>query len=135
MNDDRQFKSWLSRKMEEKAYPPLPEGSANTTNKNFLQDFHNKVIREGTRGVDKNDPNSFNTMLLGTSQLFDDGKEYVIPFYNPETGKEVPFNSPEEEQWLNRFREEAKAGKIIPYNTQKEAHNAMEQMRSLIINQ
>ena len=135
MNDDRQFKSWLSRKMEEKAYPPLPEGSANTTNKNFLQDFHNKVIREGTRGVDKNDPNSFNTMLLGTSQLFDDGKEYVIPFYNPETGKEVPFNSPEEELWLNRFREEAKAGKIIPYNTQKEAHNAMEQMRSLIINQ
>ena len=149
MNDDRQFKSWLSRKMEEKTYPPLPEGSLNTTNKDFLQNFHDKVIREGTRGIDKNDPNSFNTMLLGTSQLFGDGKEYVIPFYNPDTGKEVPHKSEEEWEelsddekrrdeevlWLDRWRKEAKAGKITPYNTEEEAHNAMLQMRSLIINQ
>jgi len=59
--------------------------------------------------------------------------EYIVPFYNPETGKEIPFNSPEEKPWLDKWRKEAKKGNLVPYNTVDEAENAMEQIRSRIL--
>ena len=129
--DDKQFKSWLSRKMEEKVYPPLPKRSMSIPNKKFLQEYHNNVIVTGRVGTDAS--GNKNTMLLGTTQLFGDGKEYIVPFYNPETGKEIPFNSPEEKPWLDKWRKEAKKGNLVPYNTVDEAENAMEQIRSRIL--
>ena len=100
-------------------------------NKNFLQRYHNNVIETGRVGTDASGKS--NTMLLGTIQLFGDGKEYIVPFYNPETGKEIPFNSPEEKPWLDKWRKEAKKGNLVPYNTVDEAENAMEQIRSRIL--
>ena len=129
--DDKQFKSWLSRKMEEKVHPPFPKGSMSIPNKKFLQEYHNNVIETGRVGTDASGKS--NTMLLGTTQLFGDGKEYIVPFYNPETGKEIPFNSPEEKPWLDKWRKEAKKGNLVPYNTVDEAENAMEQIRSRIL--
>ena len=129
--DDKQFKSWLSRKMEEKVYPPLPKRSMSIPNKKFLQEYHNNVIETGRVGTDAS--GNKNTMLLGTTQLFGDGKEYIVPFYNPETGKEIPFNSPEEKPWLDKWRKAAKKGNLVPYNTVDEAENAMEQIRSRIL--
>ena len=129
--DDKQFQSWLSKKMEEKVYPPLPKRSMSIPNKKFLQEYHNNVIETGRVGTDAS--GNKNTMLLGTTQLFGDGMEYIIPFYDPETGQEIPFNSPEEKPWLDKWRKEAKKGNLVPYNTVDEAENAMEQIRSRIL--
>ena len=100
-------------------------------NKNFLQRYHNNVIETGRVGTDASGKS--NTMLLGTIQLFGDGKEYIVPFYNPETGEEIPPNSPEEGPWLDKWREEAKKGNLVPYNTVYEAENALGQIRSRIL--
>jgi ABC-type glycerol-3-phosphate transport system substrate-binding protein len=121
--DDKQFKSWLSRKAD--------SAGAFSKNKTALKRFHDDVISSDRIGTDASGKS--NTMLLGTTQLFGDGKEYIVPFYNPETGKEIPFNSPEEKPWLDKWRKEAKKGNLVPYNTVDEAENAMEQIRSRIL--
>tara|TARA_R110000824_G_scaffold7698_2_gene34814 strand:- start:5536 stop:6603 length:1068 start_codon:yes stop_codon:yes gene_type:complete len=118
-----------------------PAKPNDSVNEKTLQEYHNDVIRTRKRGVDKNDPEKFNTMLLSTVQLFDDGKEYIIPMYDHETQREVVFKdsqgklTEEAEKWLGKWSEEARKGNLVPYNTPEEAHDAMKLMRDRILAQ
>jgi hypothetical protein len=140
-SDDKQFKSWLDNKNKnivqerERVFPPFPTGSISIPNERFLQDYHNRVVTEDKVGKSATPEGNEveHTMLLSTVGI--DNKHYILPYYNPETGKQVPFNSKEEGQWLKKFMPDIQSGRIVGYSTPEEAHHAMEQIRNRILAQ
>tara|TARA_R100001129_G_scaffold79619_1_gene54097 strand:+ start:2031 stop:2411 length:381 start_codon:yes stop_codon:yes gene_type:complete len=53
-------------------------------NKNFFKEYHDKVISSGRVGSNPNIGGNITMFITGTNI---DGKEYLIPLYNPETGE------------------------------------------------
>ena len=53
-------------------------------NKNFFKDYHDNVISSGRVGSNPNIGGNITMFITGTNI---DGKEYLIPLYNPETGE------------------------------------------------
>ena len=53
-------------------------------NKNFFKGYHDSVVSSGRVGSDPNIGGDITMFITGTNI---DGKEYLIPLYNPETGE------------------------------------------------
>ncbi len=100
------------------------------TNKKFFKNYHENVLSTNRVGSDPQIGGDITMFITGTNI---DGKEYLIPLYNPETGKVEgtpyqverdgkiqTFYRPNQEA-IKRAKEYIKAGKIRGYETPKEA--------------
>jgi len=101
-------------------------------NKNFFKKYHNDVLSTGRVGSNENIGGNITMFISGTNI---DGKEYLIPLYNPDT-KQVegtPYQVERDGQIKTFYRPNQKAidraikyikeGKITGYETPEEAEN------------
>ena len=93
-------------------------------NRKFLQEYHDDVINTGRVGTDKK-TGGWVTMHLGTFGI--DDKTYVLPMYNPATGKDFSVK-----QVVDRFLPAIKAGKIKGFSTVAEAEDDLKANRKKI---
>ena len=100
-------------------------------NRHYLKNFHDDVIATNRVGRSSTEDGGFveHTMLLSTFGIGD--KTYILPTYNPETGREVADT--EMGQWLVPFEQDIAAGKIGGYDTQEEAEAELQKIRDSII--
>ena len=89
-------------------------------NKKFLLDFHNNVLSEKKEGKEGQKTVTMKIVSVGTAK----DKHYLLPSYNPETGKVIK----DREQLISKYMPLIKSGKIKSYNSPKEA----EKDRSII---
>mgnify|MGYP003680473669 FL=1 len=100
------------------------------TNKNFFKKFHEDVIATNRVG---SDPRIGGNITMFISGINIDGKEYLIPLYNPETGEvegtpyqverngEMKTLYKPDERALTRARKYIQSGKIDAYTNPDEA--------------
>ena len=101
-------------------------------NKNFFKKYHNDVLSTGRVGSNENIGGNITMFISGTNI---DGKEYLIPLYNPDTkqvegtpyqverdGQIKTFYRPNQKA-IDRARKYIKEGKITGYETPEEAEN------------
>jgi hypothetical protein len=101
-------------------------------NKNFFKKYHNDVLSTGRVGSNENIGGNITMFISGTNI---DGKEYLIPLYNPDTkqvegtpyqverdGQIKTFYRPNQKA-IDRAMKYIKEGKITGYETPEEAEN------------
>jgi len=101
-----------------------------TKNKNFFKKYHENVLNTGRVGSNQNIGGDI-TMFISGAEI--DGKEYLIPLYNPDTGmvegepyqvvrngQERTFYKPSQEA-ISRAKNYIKSGQLLPYTSPEEA--------------
>jgi hypothetical protein len=101
-----------------------------TRNKNFFKNYHQNVLSTGRVGSNPNIGGNITMFISGTNI---DGKEYLIPLYNPDTkqvegtpyqvekdGQIKTFYKPNQKA-IERARKYIQEGKITGYETPQEA--------------
>jgi len=99
-------------------------------NKKFFQDYHTNVLSSKRVGSDPEIGGNITMFITGTEI---DGKEYLIPLYNPDTGlvEGTPYQVERNgeiktfykptKKAIERAKTYIKSGKIVPYDTPQEA--------------
>ena len=114
-----------------------------TRNKNFFKTYHQNVLSTGRVGSNPEIGDNITMFISGTNI---DGKEYLIPLYNPDTkqvegtpyqvereGQTKTFYRPNQKA-IERARKYIKEGKITGYYTPEEAENDRKIFYPQIIN-
>jgi hypothetical protein len=99
-------------------------------NKKFFQKYHSDVLKKNKVGFDPNIGGDITMFITGTEI---DGKEYLIPLYNPDTGKVEgepyqverdgvvkTFYRPNKDA-IKRAKQYINSGQLLPYSTPQEA--------------
>lgn len=81
-------------------------------NKAFFKNFHDKVVRSG-KAVTENGQ----TTTMRIIGLEYQGKEYLLPSFNPETGKVMTDG----QAIIKKYLPDIKAGRLVGYDNPKQA--------------
>jgi|TARA_R100001086_G_scaffold229715_1_gene149704 hypothetical protein len=99
-------------------------------NKQFFREYHDDVLATNRVGSDPNIQGNITMFIAGTNI---DGKEYLIPLYNPDTGEvegtpyqverdgEVRTLYKPTTEALDRARQYIQSGQLVGYSTPDEA--------------
>jgi hypothetical protein len=82
-------------------------------NKKFLSDFHNNVLSKGKEGKEGKETVTMKITSVGIAK----DKHYLLPRFDPETGKEIKNN----DDLIKKYMSYIESGKIKSYSSAKEA--------------
>ena len=82
-------------------------------NKKFLLDFHNNVLSEKKEGKEGQKTVTMKITSVGIAK----DKHYLLPRFDPETGKEIK----NDDELLKKYMSYIESGKIKSYSSVKEA--------------
>ena len=82
-------------------------------NKKFLLDFHNNVLASGKEGKEGKDTVTMKVTSVGTAK----DKHYLLPRFNPETGKEIK----NDDELIKKYMPFIESGQIKSYSSPEEA--------------
>ena len=94
-------------------------------NKKFLENFHNNVISSGKQGKEGKDTVTMKITSVGTAK----DKHYLLPRFDPETGKEIK----DDNELIKKYMSYIESGKIKSYSSAKEAEDYRTIMYKLIV--
>jgi hypothetical protein len=94
-------------------------------NKKFLSDFHNNVLSSGKQGKDGEKTVTMKITSVGTAK----DKHYLLPRFDPETGKEIK----DDNELIKKYMPYIESGKIKSYSSAKEAEDDRTIMYELIV--
>ena len=94
-------------------------------NKKFLENFHNNVLSSGKQGKEGKDIVTMKITSVGTAK----DKHYLLPRFDPETGKEIK----DDNELIKKYMSYIESGKIKSYSSAKEAEEDRTIMYKLIV--
>ena len=86
-----------------------------SVNKKFLLDFHNNVLSSKKQGKEGKNTVTMKITSVGTAK----DKHYLLPRFDPETGKEIK----NDDELLKKYMSYIESGKIKSYSSAKEAES------------
>ena len=115
----------FKHKKLKKKTPPRPISEQGEGNMEFLQEFHDDVVKRKRTGTDP-ETGKEPSMLLGTVGA--DDKTYILPHHDPETRTRVSPRAA-----MDKFDKALRSGELTGYDSVEEAEDELHAIRQRIL--